>query len=202
MHILSGHSLKFRLAFLVKASVALLFLAMVSLFSACENDMAKVQQFAEKDLAAQETGKDVEIVYSDSGVIKARILAPEVIKKDNEKGITEFPKGLRLYIYNDSLRVESKLSANYGIADDQKEELLVRDNVVVVNIEGKKLNSEELIWRRRDKKVYSDKFVKITTKDQIIYGNGFESDESFTNYVITHVTGTIIKQNDEFSTDD
>ena len=170
-------------------------------FYSCETDISQVKQMTNHADAAEENGKEIEIVYSDSGKVKARIIAPALIKKNKEEGVTEFPQGLRLYIYNDSMKLESKLSANYGIANDTKEELLVRDNVVVVSIEGKKLNSEELIWRRKAKKIFSDKFVKITTKDEIIYGKGFESDEDFGNYMIRQVTGTIVKETKGFDAD-
>ena len=162
--------------------------------------MTKVKQITQQSGALEEKGHDVEIVYSDSGRIKARIIASEVVKKAGNEPTTEFPKGLRLYIYGADMKVESRLSANYGITYDKKDELVVRDNVIIVNIEGKKFNSEELLWRRKDRKVYSDKFVKITTKDEIIYGKGFESDEQFTNYLIKQVTGTIMKENKDFDT--
>jgi hypothetical protein len=34
--------------------------------------------------------------------------------------------------------------------------------------------------------------VKITTEDQILMGNGLESDETFSEYEIKNLTGTIL----------
>ena len=42
------------------------------------------------------------------------------------------------------------------------------------------------------KKIYTDAFVKITTADQVIMGNGLESDDTFTEYEIKDITGTIM----------
>ena len=66
-----------------------------------------------------------------------------------------------------------------------------RKNVVVVNQKGDRLNTEHLIWDEKKQKLISDEFVKITTKDQIIYGDGFEANEDFTKYKIFKTRGTI-----------
>ncbi|MDX2002383.1 MAG: LPS export ABC transporter periplasmic protein LptC [Chitinophagales bacterium] len=177
------------------------FALLIIFFQSCGSTEKDKQLLEEKKDTVEEKGKNVEIVYSDYGKIRARIIATEVIKHTEGEPTTEFPKGLKLYMYNDSMKIESKLSANYGIAYEQKEELMVRDNVVIVNVEGRKLNSEELIWKRRDRKIYSDKYVKITTKQEIIYGEGFESNEDFSQYEIKHVRGSILKETEDFDED-
>ena len=60
-----------------------------------------------------------------------------------------------------------------------------------VSKKNETLNAEELIWDEKNGKIYSDKFVKITTADEIIYGEGFEANEDFTNYKIKNIKGTI-----------
>ena len=62
----------------------------------------------------------------------------------------------------------------------------------MINELGEKLNTEHLIWLQEEERIYSEVFVKITTEDEIIMGDGFESNESFTNFKITHITGTIL----------
>jgi hypothetical protein len=66
-----------------------------------------------------------------------------------------------------------------------------RKNVVVVNEKGERLNTEHLIWDEKKEKLLSDDFVKITTKDEIFYGNGFEANQDFTKYRIYKLKGTI-----------
>ena len=48
-----------------------------------------------------------------------------------------------------------------------------------------------MYWNQKTKKVYSEKFVKIETPDEVIYGEGFESDEEFTSYVIKKIKGSV-----------
>lgn len=61
---------------------------------------------------------------------------------------------------------------------------MVKNNVEAISVKGDKLNTEELTWNQKTQKISSDKFVKITTRDEIIFGDGFESNQDLTNYKI------------------
>jgi hypothetical protein len=60
-----------------------------------------------------------------------------------------------------------------------------------VNERGEQLTTEHLIWDERRQMLNSDEFVKITTKDEIIYGNGFEANQDFSQYRIFNIKGII-----------
>jgi len=162
------------------------------LFSSCENDMSIVKKIASPTEASKETGKDVVALYSDFGKVKAKLIAPVMNHVDDEKNpYTELPSGLTLFFYTDSLKVQSQLTAGYGISYDKSDEMLARNNVVVTNIFGDKLESDELVWNQRTEKISSDKYVTITTKDEIIFGDGFESNDDLSNYKIKKIRGTL-----------
>ena len=60
---------------------------------------------------------------------------------------------------------------------------------------GEKLNTEHLFWDEKKEMIYSDVFVKITTKDEIIMGEGLESNQDFSRYKFKKIKGTIsVKQ--------
>ena len=69
--------------------------------------------------------------------------------------------------------------------------MVARNNVVVINEKGEKLNTEELVWDEEKELIYSNAFVKITTKDEIIMGTGMTANQNFTNYVIKNISGII-----------
>ena len=79
--------------------------------------------------------------------------------------------------------------------------MIAKRNVEVVNIDGDTLKTEELIWDQKKKKIYSNTFVEIRTKSEIIYGEGLEADETFSNYTIKKITGTIQIDEDEEASD-
>lgn len=108
-----------------------------------------------------------------------------------EKPYMKMPKGVKVLFYDKDMNVSSRLSANYAVSYEKDEIMEARNNVIVVNEEGEQLNTEHLVWEKREARIYTNEFVKITTTDEIIYGNGFESNENFTKYKIQQIKGTI-----------
>ena len=55
-----------------------------------------------------------------------------------------------------------------------------RNDVVVINYENEEqLNTENLVWDQRNKKIIANSFLKITTPDKVIYGDSLHAHESF-----------------------
>ncbi|MBL0138664.1 MAG: LPS export ABC transporter periplasmic protein LptC [Bacteroidetes bacterium] len=82
------------------------------------------------------------------------------------------------------------MDADYGIRYERDQRMEARKNVVVVNQKAIGL-IRNISFGMKKQKLISDEFVKITTKDQIIYGDGFEANEDFTKYKIFKTRGTI-----------
>lgn len=173
-----------------------LFLVLCLGMASCESDMATVKTMIRKEQAPDETGNDVEITYSENGLVKTRIKAPVMNRFEGNDKSTEFPEGVSVETYGPQMEVESTLDANYGILHHDKEQVYLRDDVVLVSSEGKKLNSEELTWDMKKKKIYSDKFVKITTPEEVIWGKGFEADDDFSWYRIDSISGSFKVDNE------
>jgi LPS export ABC transporter protein LptC len=173
-----------------------LFLLLQICLSSCENDIAVVNSVTasvEKQLPV-EAGKNVEIIYSDSAQMRAKLTAPVLNRYAGKKNFMELPKGLNVVFYDDKKSEQTKLTADYGIGFDNGngiEHMEAKRNVVVINQKGDRLNTENLIWNALSKKIYTDEFVKITTKDEVIWGDGMVADQDFSNYTITNVKGNI-----------
>jgi LPS export ABC transporter protein LptC len=102
--------------------------------------------------------------------------------------------------YNDSLKIESKLDAHYGKYRELEQKVFLKDSVVVRNIlKGDTLHCDELWWDKNTQKFYTDKKVRINTKDKIIFGTGLEAGQDFSWYVIGKVTGTIMTRDNGLS---
>lgn len=139
-----------------------------------------------------ETGKDVEILYTDSGLPKAKVKAPLLERyAGGEKNYTEMRKGISIRFLKPNQETESFLTANYAIRYDLDKKIIARNKVVVRNVDGDTLRTEELLWNEATQRVSSDKYVTITTKDELIMGDGFESDISFKNPKIYKIRGII-----------
>ena len=87
--------------------------------------------------------------------------------------------------------VKAAKKANYAIKFEEDNRMEVMNDVVVVNRFGEKLNTEHLIWEANTDRIHTDEFVKITTKDEIIYGDGLEANQDFTKYKILNIKGVL-----------
>lgn len=161
------------------------------LLSGCENDLEKVKLYGKGKELPIESGRNIKILYSDSARVQVEVNAPVLDRYDTENPYVEMPQGLRAFFYNDRMEVKSRLTADYGIRHERQQRMEARKNVVVVNEKGEQLNTEHLIWDEKQEKLRSDQFVKITTKDEIIFGNGFEANQDFSKYRIFKIKGTI-----------
>lgn len=168
-------------------------LASVLFFVGCENDIEKVKLVTDKKVMPIEQGVDIEFLYSDSAKLKARMLAKELNRYAEKEPYIEMPKGIKMYFYDGNQKVNSTLTAKYAKVRQFPDNNIMeaKNDVVVVNEKNEKLNTEHLVWNQKEETIVSDAFVKITTKDEIIMGDGLESNQSFTKYKIKKIRGTI-----------
>jgi LPS export ABC transporter protein LptC len=162
----------------------------------CENDLEKVKLYSKGKNAPQESARNIKILYSDSARVEVELTAPVLNHYITENPYIEMPKGLHAIFYDDKMEVKSSLDADYGIRYEREQKMEAKKNVTVINQKGEKLNTEHLIWDEKQEKLYSKEFVKITTKDEIIYGNGFEANQDFSKYKIFNIKGTISLNNE------
>ncbi len=167
-----------------------MFLVLISIIS-CENDIEKVKMVTTKTDTPSESAKKITIYYSDSAKVKVKVKAQKMNHFITEEPYLEMPEGINVEFFDDSMKVISHLTANYAIKYEKKDIMEAKSNVVVVNQKGEQLNTEHLIWDENKQMISSPEFVKITTADEIIYGNGFESNQLFTKYKIFDIKGTI-----------
>ena len=177
--------------FYIYKSIIALTIGVVMLLS-CENDIKQLNSITDIKNFPTQSARNIEILYSDSAIVKLKIIAAVMARYTTEdEPYVEFPEGLEVLFYNQDKLVESSLTANYAIYHEKDDIWEVKDNVVVVNKKGDIINTEEMIWNKKTETISSDKFVKITKKDEIIYGDGFDADQNFINYTIHNIKGIL-----------
>ncbi len=169
----------------------LFFFVQLTLWFGCENDIEKIKLITQKSKTPSETGKTAEILYSDSARVRVQINAKRMDHYTTENPYLEMPEGVSVLFFDDSMHIKSRLTAHYAIHLEKERKMEARKNVVVINEKGEQLNTEHLIWDEATAKIYSDEFVKITTQKEIIYGQGFESNQTFSRYKINKIKGNI-----------
>ncbi|MEO8146920.1 MAG: LPS export ABC transporter periplasmic protein LptC [Bacteroidia bacterium] len=168
-----------------------LFTLLCLVILSCKNDEGEINRITKVNNEPTETVNGLEIVYSDSAHIKARLQTPVMLRYYEKQPHTELPKGVKMFFYDNEAKETSTLTAKYAIRDELKKTLEARNDVVVRNAKGDQLNTEQLTYDERTGKYTSDAFVKITTSTEVIMGEGLEANQDFTKYKILHPKGNI-----------
>ncbi|BDS14115.1 LPS export ABC transporter periplasmic protein LptC [Aureispira anguillae] len=165
--------------------------------SACSgNEMKDLDNITLKDDVGIERAEGIELLYSDSSVVRVAIHAPTLLRyiaRDTPKQV--FPDGVDADFYNDQHIQTSKMTAKYAEQFEKERKVYLRDSVFIWNNKNEMLETEELIWDEPAEKIYSTKYVKITTPTQIIEGYGFKSNLDFTDWEIYNVSGQMEQKN-------
>lgn len=170
---------------------------LLAFLTSCSDD-EEVKKVVQKPSFATETGEGVTITYTDSGVVKAKIIAPLMQHFSmSQKPYTLMPKGVEGTFFDNNKNASSFAFADIGIYYEKEKYLVMKQNVKLINVKGDTLSTEYLVWDEVKEKIFTDKFVKITTADQLIYGDGLVSNQNFTEYRITNVKGNIKLKKEE-----
>lgn len=165
-------------------------------FSSCENKVNNIPKSDLKKLPAV-TGKDIETVYLDSGLLQLVMTTPLLEQYDNTAfPYSEFKSGIHVIFYDGKKEPVGSVTSKYAKFTDADKTWELRDSVVVINESNDTLETEVLNWDQVKDYIYTDRFVKITNEDQVIQGFGFESDSHLRNRKIKKVSA-IIYFNDE-----
>jgi len=183
----------------IRVKYFLFMLMVLSIFlSACENDLKKVEKIASNEASLPvEVSKEVELIYSDSSIVRAKLLTPTLKFYKVTNAYHEMPDGLFVEFYGAKKNIESTLSAKYGRKFQNQGIIEVRDSVVVINEKGERLDTEKLIWNEKTKKIYTNSFVRITTLKDVMFGEGMEANQNFTNYRIYKYRGSVSLEENE-----
>lgn len=159
--------------------------AAICTINACTPDAKLLASMDDREKTATITAKNSEIIYTENGLVKLKVIAPITKSYQNvEQPYIEFPEGITVYTYTDSMVLESQLTAKYANYYEKKGLWSASNNVIARNEKGEILNTEHLYWDEKKKTIYTDDMVKITTADGIQYGEGLVSDETFNNWEI------------------
>lgn len=170
------------------------------LLLSCEKKREVLKELTIKELPSL-SARNIETMYSDSGKVTLVVRSPLINQyTGGDEPHTLFPEGLTVLFYDKKTEPQASISSKYARYTEKDKLWELRDSVVAVNTEGDILETELLFWSEPRESVWSDRFVRITGKDQIIMGTGFESDPRLTKWKIKNVSATIYIDNEQKGT--
>lgn len=133
---------------------------------------------------------EITTLISDSGITRYRISAAEWLMFDRDtQPYWDFPQGIYFERFNEEYVVDAYLESNKARYFEQPQLWRLDGDVVARNLNGETFETQQMYWDQKREKIYSDSLIKITQKDKIIIGLGFESNQSFSRYFIKKPQG-------------
>jgi LPS export ABC transporter protein LptC len=167
-------------------------LAAALLLFSCKNDPDQIKLLTGKLNFREDRAQDVTLIYSKNGRVKGRLFAHQYIKNPTAKPpYMDLNNRLRVEFFSDSGALEHILTADSCRYYEVEGNIIVWGNVQIISTKGEQLNTEELIWNKSIEKFYTEKPVKITTGNEVLYGNGLEANQDFTWYQILNPKGSV-----------
>lgn len=130
--------------------------------------------------------ENVEYVYSEKERVTVKLVADQVL--EYQSGDREFPKGVFIEFYDEGGNVSSTLKANHAYYFKNDNQWRGQGNVEVKNLaKQEQLNTEELFWNPKTRKIFTEKFVTIRQQNDVIYGEGLDASQDLTTYKIKNL---------------
>lgn len=141
---------------------------------------------------------DAEMIYSDSGFIRARLITP-LIQDFNEKEgpLRTMPKGLTVYFFNPEGNASGTLRADSGVMYGYKDLVSTFGRVRFINENKEELLSEALHFNTRTFELYTESFVTLRRGAEVMYGQGLEATDNFARLRIRKPMGEFFVEETE-----
>jgi LPS export ABC transporter protein LptC len=176
---------------MLRLSIFVFLILSAFLVSCGDSDVLETEEVTLAD-TYYEVADSVEILYSDSAVVRVRIKAALLHNySDTKNPRREFPDGILVEFFDANKNIQSRLTAKKAVQYDKTNKFVVEDNVVIRSIKNETIETEGLTWDESTQRVYSDRFITITTATEVIEGYGFESDYNFQNWELKKVSGRL-----------
>jgi len=177
----------------IKSGFFLLFIAQLLLLSSCnDDDLKNAPAISSKKITlTKDRSYGVELIYSDSAVVKAKGFAPILDKVVPSMGASysEMPKGIKIEFFDEFLKRTGTITSAYAIFKETEKITIFRKNVVVVT-DNITFTTEELVWDE-NKRMYTAPYGTVTGKDgSVLTGTEFSAPQDFSTYKIIQPSGT------------
>ena len=161
------------------------------LLSGCENDVKVINDLTKK-VVMKEEARNIESFLSEKGKMKAKLIAPLMVRVEADTIYVEFPNTLHVDFYNDSIKIETWLDCNYGKYFEGLNKVYLRDSVVVITLKGDTLKSPDLWWDQNTKLFYTDKYAIYHGVNKNIFGHkGMVATQDLSSISFNEPTGTV-----------
>jgi LPS export ABC transporter protein LptC len=173
-------------AFLKKIS---LLCAIIFILISCDGSIKDIQKINLKTFSPIGEARDFNLKYTDSGKIKAILISPQMLDYSQlEFPFTEFPKGIKVTIYDEQGH-QSFVTSSYAISYSKSNIIDLRGKVKITTQDGKVLETEQLYYDQKNQWFFTQKKYKFIDKSSVIEGIGIDFSKDFKILDTQQITG-------------
>jgi len=163
----------------------------VTMFFSCNNGFKQVQKLGISENEPLGIDYNINVKYTDSGRVSANLISTKMLDYSNRDfPYHQFTDGVTLYIY-DKDNKKSTVVAENAFVYANTDLIDMQDNVVITTHDNQVLKTDQLFYNQKKEWLSTNKPVSFKTEQDIINGNGFDSNSEFTNAQVLEVTGII-----------
>ena len=163
------------------------------LLVSCENDLNKIKEISAKYVSQPiDTTKGVEIIYSDSAIVKGKMITPLMIHYSYNAALPYYimPRGVKVISYDQYAHESGTIVSDSAVYHENEKLFEFYHHVVYTTDRGDTFKSEELIYNQGEKTMHSSKPVQIIlVTGDVLNGINFKSDDKLLRPVMDQGTG-------------
>lgn len=164
----------------------------VTLFFGCESNFKKVQQINFTEFTPSGDADNVNLKYTDSGLIKAVLISSKMLDYATvDFPFTEFPKGIDLTVY-DKKEKQTRVTSNYAISYKSTNIIDLQGKVKIVSQDGQMLETEQLYYDQKNEWFFTEKKFKLTDLKGVSNGQGIDFSRDFKVINSQRITGEVL----------
>jgi LPS export ABC transporter protein LptC len=151
----------------------------VTLFFGCESKFKEVQKINFTEFVPSGDADDVNLKYTDSGLIKVILISPKMLDYSSVSfPFQEFPKGIDVTLY-DIKGKTTRVTSNYAVSYKITGIIDLQGKVKIVSQNGQTLETEQLYYDQKNEWFFTEKKFKFTDLKGSSNGQGIDFSKDF-----------------------
>ncbi|KIA82669.1 LPS export ABC transporter periplasmic protein LptC [Flavobacterium sp. AED] len=151
----------------------------VTLFFGCESNFKEVQKINFSEFVPSGDADNVNLKYTDSGLIKAILVSPKMLDFSSiDFPFTEFPKGIDVTLYDNKAK-KTFITSNYAVSYKMTGIIDLQGKVRIKSENGQMLETEQLYYDQKNEWFFTEKKFKFTDSKGASNGQGIDFSKDF-----------------------
>ncbi|WP_072943563.1 LPS export ABC transporter periplasmic protein LptC [Flavobacterium granuli] len=172
-------------------TIAVVMVFAMTLFFGCESNFKEVQKINFSEFTPNGDADNVNLKYTDSGLIKAVLLSPKMLDFTSvDFPFTEFPKGIDVTLY-DAKAKKTRITSNYAVSYKVTGIIDLRGKVKIASEDGQVLETEQLYYDQKNEWFFTEKKFKFTDIKGVSNGQGIDFSKDFKIINSQRITGEV-----------